>query len=123
MAWNFFKRLLTRKRVTKLRTEEAILDFFIVNDRLQNYVKRAFVDENKEYALLNFSQQKKNNRVIASDHNALVVEFAIKFSRKKSERLEMFNMKSKAGQAEFKNRTEVNVDLVNSFQNKNSVEE
>ena len=120
-SWSSFEGLLTRKRVTKDRTEEAVLDFFIVNDRLQSYVKRAFVDEDKEYALWNFSQQKKNMRVIASDHNALVMEVAIKFSRKKPERLEMFNLKNKAGQEEFKNRTEVNVDLVNCFQNEMSV--
>ena len=52
--------LITRKRELENRTEEAILDFFIINEKMRPFLRRMKIDENKEFKLLNLAQCKKN---------------------------------------------------------------
>ena len=66
--------LITRKRVLENTKEEAILDFYIVNERMRRYLKKMKIDEDKELNLLNLAQLKKNKRIIETDHNGLLFE-------------------------------------------------
>ena len=75
------------------------------------------VDEKREYCLSNFDQLKKNQRVIESDHNGLILDIEIQFSQKKPERQEMFNLKNKECQEAFTNETELNEELLKCFEN------
>ena len=93
---------ITRIRELESRTETAVLDFFIVNEKLSPFLKRMVVDENRDFILSNFDQAKKNKRIIESDHNGLILEIDIQFSHKKPERLEMFNLKNIECQKAFK---------------------
>ena len=111
------KGLITRQRQVKSKTEKAILDFFIVNDKLAPFLKSMIVDERKEFCLNNFSQAKKNKRVIESDHNALILELSLQFSQKKPERQELFNFKNQECQQHFKYETQINEDLLSCFEN------
>ena len=56
--------LITRRRVFENRTEEAVLDFFAVNEKLRPFVQRMIIDEGKNYCLGNYLQMKKNKRLL-----------------------------------------------------------
>ena len=108
--------VITRQRQLESKTERAVLDFFLVNEKLVPFVNRMIIDEQREYCLSNFAQVKKNKRVTETDHNALILELAIKFVNEKPERQEMFNLKNNACQDAFKNETEVNTALLKCFE-------
>ena len=67
--------------------------------------------------LSNYSQMKKNKRVIESDHNSEILELDLQFCKRKPERREMFNLKNKICQQAFKKETEENSKLLEVFQN------
>ena len=52
--------LITRKREVRLnagtKTEEAVLDFFVVNDLMLNFIKKMLIDEGREFCLSNLCQ-------------------------------------------------------------------
>ena len=79
------------------------------------FITKLFIDEDREYSLSNFAQLKANRRVIESDHNPLVLDLSIEFSKKKPQRVEMFNLKNKACQEAFKSETENNNELIDVF--------
>ena len=114
-ALNICEGLITRKRDVKTKTEEAVLDFFLVNDRLRPFLKKMLIDEGREFSLSNFAQIKKNEKVIETDHNPLIVDFDIEVIGRKPERQEMFNLKNKTCQEAFKEETENNEKLLNCF--------
>ena len=66
---------ITRQRTLETRMERAVLDFFIVNEKLNPFLKRMIVDEKREFTLGNYAQINKNNRVIETDHNGLILDF------------------------------------------------
>ena len=109
--------IITRSRDVEDKTEKAILDFFVVNEKLLPFVRKMLVDENKKYSLINLAQIKKNKNLIESDHNALVLELEIKEEQEKPKREEILNFRSKIGQELFRKETESNEDLLNCFKN------
>ena len=44
--------LITRSRVVENKREEAVLDFYVVNEKILPHVKKMIVDENKEFGLI-----------------------------------------------------------------------
>ena len=114
--------VITRKRVFENKTEEAVLDFFMINDKLRPFFKKMKIDEERKFCLSNFAQIKKNGRVIETDHNAMIAEFDLKVEKRNPDREEMFNLKNKGCQEAFKNETENNPGLLNSFKNSLPVE-
>ena len=114
--------LITRKRELKTRTEEAVLDFFIVNENMRQFLKKMVIDEGREFCLSNFAQINKNKRVIETDHNGEILELNIEYGKKKPEREEMFNLRNKACQEAFKNETESNPKLIEVFENEMPIE-
>ena len=109
--------LITRRRDLKSKTEEAVLDFFVINEKMRPFLKNMLIDENRDYCLSNYSQIRKNQRVIESDHNSEILEMDLQFSKRKPERIEMFNLKNKACQEAFKMETEDNPNLLQVFEN------
>ena len=49
---------ITRKRITVRGIEISILDFFIVCEKLKPFIERMIIDEDKKYALSNYSKVK-----------------------------------------------------------------
>ena len=111
------KGLITRQRKLENRTERAVLDFFLINEKLRPFFKELVIDEDREFGLYNLAQIKKNSKIIESDHNSLIGTFNIEISKTKAAREEMFNLRNKKCQEAFKNATENNPELVNSFNN------
>ena len=113
---------ITRKRILESRSERALLDFFIVNEKLSPFLTKMIVDEERDYSLGNYAQYHKNNRLIETDHNGLIFELRLEYSAQKPERREYFNFRNKVCQGEFKKETEINSQLLECFENELSVE-
>ena len=109
--------LITRKRELENKTEEAVLDFFIMNEQMRQFLMKMKVDEEKEFGLLNLAQIKKNGRIIETDHNGLIIDMDVNLERRKPERRELFNLRNKAGQEAFYQETETNEELLKCFEN------
>lgn len=116
------KGLITRRRQTIQRLEEAVLDVFVVCDRVLAYVQKMLVDEEKEFVLTNYN--KKNGEVVAkdSDHNTLVMYMDIPYSTVKPKRVEIYNLRNSEGQERFRLLTSNCDKLENCFDNDESFE-
>ena len=107
--------LITRKREVQGKIEESVLDFFIINEKMRPFLQKMLIDEDRKFSLSNFAQMRQNKRVIESDHNPIIVDLNIHYSKRKPERIEMFNLKNEACQEKFKSETENNSELLNVF--------
>ena len=113
---------ITRQRTLESRSEKAVLDFFLVNEKLDPFLEKMIVDEKRSYSLGNYAQFHKNKRVIETDHNGLILELKLEFSAQKPERREFFNFRNKVCQEQFKKETDINNQLLECFENELSVE-
>ena len=80
-------------------------------------MSKMIIDEERKFCLSNFAQFKKNKRVIETDHNLMLGDFDISVPKRKSERVEMFNMRNKKCQEIFSQETEENPELTECFEN------
>ena len=115
--------VITRRRKLENKTEEAVLDFCVINDKMRPFLQKMVIDESREFCLVNVDQVKKNGRIIETDHNSMIIEFGIRIEKQKPAREVMFNLKNKACQDKFKEETENNDDLIECFKNSLTVEE
>ena len=94
---------ITRERTTNKRTEKAVLDFFfIVCKKILPFVPRMVIDEKGENALLKY----RGGKIVKADHIMLKLELNITIHEKKEhKRIEMFNMRNKLFQKQFKDFT------------------
>ena len=111
------KGLITRVRKTIHKTEEAVLDFFLVNSLMLPFLVEMKVDIHNEYTLTNHAQNKKNNKSKMSDHRPLFLEVNLQFSRLKPDRNEVFNFKSEECQIKFTEDSENAKELIKCFEN------
>ena len=114
---DFCQGVIIRMRILKNKTEKAILDFLIINEKLRPFLSKMMIDEDRNFCLSNFSQFQKNKRVIETDHNTTIAELNISVPKRKPERIEMFNLRNKRCQDLFTLETENNTDLIECFQN------
>ena len=121
-ALSLCQGIITRSRQLDSRLEEAVLDFFIINERMLPFLNKMIIDEDRNYCLSNFAQIRKNKRVIETDHNGLILEFDLQIAQRKPDRVEMFNMKNKLCQEAFKEETENNTELLECFSDNLPVE-
>ena len=87
--------VITRQQKLVERTEIAVLDFLVMNEKMRTFLSKLIIDEEREFCLSNFSQVKKNKRVIETDHNLMLAEFNISVPIRKPDRVEMFNFRNK----------------------------
>ena len=113
---------ITRIRNLINKTEHAILDFLIINEKMLPFLKKMLIDEERYFCLSNYAQYKKNKRVIETDHNSIIAEFSLSVPKRKPERIELFNLRNKRCQAMFTEETHRNTQLVECFNNQYSIE-
>ena len=94
--------LITRRRETTKGVEESVLDFFLVNEKMVQYLTKMKVDEEEQYALTNLAQKRKTKAAKKSDHRTLILELNIQFNKIKPDIKEYFNFKSEYCQKKFK---------------------
>ena len=88
----------------KGKIENSVIDFVIVCDTILPFVSEFLVDEDKVYALTNYSNKKK---AIHSDHNSLITTLKLKIEKKKEDRVTVFNYKDEESWRKFKLQTSV----------------
>ena len=111
------KGVITRSRQTSKRLEVAVLDFFIICDKLLPFVKSLLIDEEKCYSLTNFNPKIKNQKVKESDHNTMILELKLKYSNIIQQRVELFNFRNIECQKTFYNLTSETSKLSKCFIN------
>ena len=112
------KGTITRIRKVQNKTEKAILDFFIMNEKMRLFLSKMSIDEEREFCLSNFSQLKQNKRVIETDHNMMIADFDISVPKRKPERIEIFNLRNKKCQEKFTQEMDENSELDECFESK-----
>ena len=121
-ALDLCEGIITRTRELENKTEKAILDFYIVNEKMRPFITKMSIDEKKEFSLINIAQQKKNKRLIETDHNALILEILLNKRNIKPEREEIYNLRNKVCQEAFRKETDENQELLNCFLSKLPIE-
>ena len=110
------KGLITRRRTTIRGVEESVLDFFLVNQKMSQYLTKMTVDEDEQYSLENLAQKKTTIVTKKSDHRTLIMDLNIKFSKIKPDVKELFNFKNESCQEKFKNLTDNETNLIDCLQ-------
>jgi hypothetical protein len=109
--------LITRSRQTIVRNEKAVLDFFIVCDRMKRFIEKMIIDEGKQYALSHYFKKNGSKQKKSSDHNTLVMDLKIPFSKVNYQRKEFYNLRNPDCQQVFKEITDCSEKLTKCFSN------
>ena len=65
--------VITRIRKTTVRTEESVIDFFIVCEKFLALVTKMIIDEERKFVLTKFSTKNGEKSIEMSDHNLLIL--------------------------------------------------
>ena len=93
--------IITRIRKTIRKVEEAVLDFFVVCDRIFQFIESMIIDEHRNHVLTNFNRKNTKKSPTESDHNPLELNLSLTFQRKTSSRMEIHDLKSRENQETF----------------------
>ena len=97
------KGAITRRRVTKKRIEESIIDIVLVSNDMMAHLVEMKVDEDRKYVLTKVTKTKKGIKVQESDHNTILTEFNLKLNKTEDiKKIELFNLKNTECQEKFK---------------------
>ena len=108
----------TRVVNTKVGNCKTIIDFFVVCDKILPHVTKMTIDEKGEHALTKYKQS-----IVKTDHNMLTLEVDLGFHNKNEhERIQMFNLRNKACQQQFKEFTSKTKHYLNVFSTDETVE-
>ena len=95
------KGTITRSRTKGKIKEESVIDFVIVNQKIQPYIEEMEIDETKVKALTRF---RKGNSV-PSDHNHIKCTFNIPVSKQITQRQEIYCLRNQTCLQKFKEIT------------------
>ena len=111
--------VITRYRKTSVRTEESVLDFFIVCEKFFTFITRMVIDEARQFPLTKFSTKTGQKSIKLSDHNTLILDLNIRWNSndKMEKRQEIFNFKNSDQFNQFEMLTESNDELRHCFDN------
>lgn len=109
---------ITRRRKKGKKTEESILDFALVCEKLLPYFEGMVIDEEKKYPLTSYL----NGKVTHSDHSTIIIDFDIKYKRQPKSRDEQFIFKDREGQEIFRNILNTENNLSKCFDNNDDLE-
>ena len=100
------KGIITRKRITKERTETSVIDFVLLSNDMKEQFNTMHVNEARKHVLTKFRKTKRGFKVPESDHNVLLTEFNCKSKGDEDgEKIEMYNLWNKDCQIRFKEYT------------------
>ena len=86
-----------------------------MNDKLHPFLSKFIIDDDRNFCLSNFSQYKKNKRVIETDHSLMQQISRFFVPKRKPDRIELFNLRDKKCQEIFSQETESNPELFQFF--------
>ena len=94
---------ITRKRTTKNRVEESVIDIVLISSDMIGNLESLVIDEDRKHVLTKIKKTKKGVIKKESDHNILITTFSDTFgSNEKKEKEEVYNIKNKDCQRKFK---------------------
>ena len=96
---------ITRKRVTKDRTEESSIDLVIISTDLDSQFKSLIIDEERKHVLTKIRKTKNGTVKKESDHNVLLTEFEVTIDVNNNHKVELYNIKNLECQQIFKKYT------------------
>ena len=86
--------VITRKRVTKNRTEQSVIDILLFSSDLSKHFVSMHIDKDKKHVLTRCTKTKKGVRVKESDHNVSITEFNCYINADNcTEKIEVYNLK------------------------------
>ena len=89
---------ITRKRVTKDRCEQSVIDLVMLSPDLIKHLVSVHIDEEQKHVLTKIHKTKKGVTIKKSDHNTIIRDFNIKLIPKALEdKDELYNLKNKEG--------------------------
>ena len=109
------KGSITRQRITKIRKEESILDFFIVCDKIKPFIKEMKIDHDREFPLI-------TTKNVQSDHFTTFLDLTVSFQPNIEPRKEVYNFRNLECQNMFRENTMHNKQLLRSFENDEPLE-
>ena len=98
--------LITRRRITKNKKEESIIDYLIVCQEMYQYLECMNIDQNHIHS--RYIKRKNNIQVIPSDHLPIFGRFSLKWNsnlKLDKERRTIYNFKDKEGLLKYKKLT------------------
>ena len=108
--------LITRKRVTTVRTEESSIDLVITSSDMIDNLVSLQIDDARNHVLTKLTTTKEGSNKVESDHNVLITKFTFSWNKRtKQEKIQMYNLKNKQNQAKFKEETSHNKYLLSAF--------
>ena len=112
------KGLITRRRKTTRGLEEAVLDFFVICNKISRFLMKMTIDEEKKYVLSRYGKQNGKRIKKDSNHNILILYIDISYFLKKPDIIELFNFKSLQCQSNFYLDCENSSELMECFNDK-----
>ena len=115
--------VITRRRVTKNRTEESAIDVVLVSKDMAETLVKMEIDEARKYVLTKVTKTKKGFKVQDSDHNTILTEFNLKLNVNEDyDRIEQYNLKNLECQEKFKAYTSNTNMLSSIFDSKDDID-
>ena len=100
------KGTITRKRTTRNRIEQSVIDIVLFSNDLRKHLVSMHVDEERRHVLTRITKTKKGQlKVKESDHNVVITEFDCKMKTYKKDVVEVYNLTNKDCQVAFKKYT------------------
>ena len=97
---------ITRKRITKKKTEESAIDIVLFKNDLEEEFETMIIDEDKKYVLTKIKKTKKGPKNKDSDHNVIMAEFNCEFTKDdQNTKEEIYNLKNIECQKKFRQYT------------------
>ena len=105
---------ITRKRVTKQRTEQSVIDILLFSSDMKEHFEKMHVDEERKHVLTKITKSKKGIKVKESDHLVVIAQFNCSLlDARKKDNEEVFNLKNRLCQKRFKDFTS-NTNMLSS---------
>ena len=106
--------LITRRKITRDRIEEGVLDVVIISEDLIKNVKKMKIDEAREHPLTTHRKKKQKVNDGDTDHFTIEVDMNLKIPEVKNN-IKMFNFKDDEAMIKFKEMTTDTSDLTECF--------
>ena len=117
------KGLITRTRTLITgKVEKSVLDFFVVCSLVLTHITEMLVDEERNYAITNYTQIPKGGKAVDSDHMTTLAKIQLNIVPHKMQTESVYNLKNIICKKPFKSNTSSTRDFTESINNHNSVQ-
>ena len=114
---------ITRKRTTKYRVEESVIDVVLLSHDMMKHFVSFHVDEDKKHVLTRVTNTKKGVKIKENYHNVLQTTFNLEvLEHIDKDQTEIYNLKNAENQKRFKEYTSKNNSLSSIFDSQDGLD-